>query len=138
MSYNSYADLDWFVGKVIKSISLNKAKDVIDFVFEGGVSKRLTSEGDCCSHSWIEHLEMPNDMAGGMAGATILSVDEADMPPWDNHVCGIVTCTHDHLAVYHTTFHTDMGAIVLEYRNDSNGYYGGWLDDCGAVPAAGD
>lgn len=128
----------WFVGKAIHNIRLNQEKDIIDFFFEDGLSKRLGVEGDCCSHSWIEHLEIVPEP---LAGARILSVEQRDMPPWDNHACdrehdyGDRNCTHDVLTVYHTVFHTDRGDIVLEYRNDSNGYYGGSLTDEGPVPA---
>jgi hypothetical protein len=126
----------WYVGKKIESIVLNEGESVITFTFEGGLKRRLGVEGDCCSQSWIEHLEMPNDVKG----ATILSVDEPEMPSWDNHKCvgedyslsdeenkAQGRCGHDVLAVYHTRFRTDRGDIVLEYRNDSNGYYGGSL-----------
>jgi hypothetical protein len=136
------SDFNWFVGKKIVSVTMNKDADVVDFVCEGA-SKRLGVYGECCSQSWIEHLTLPNDVRG----ATIQSVDEAEMPPHDNHKClrarwdatdeqkaiaGM--CDHDSLAVYHTRFRTDRGDIVLEYRNDSNGYYGGNLTDEGEVP----
>lgn len=132
-----YIDLmySWFIGKKIQSIRINNGETSIDFFLEG-CNKRLVTYGDCCSSSWIEHLEMPNNVEG----ATITSVTEDDMPPWDNHICeahkeGCLTpCEHDSLRVYHTVFHTDRGDIVLEYRNDSNGYYGGNLEDAGDIP----
>jgi hypothetical protein len=33
----------------------------------------------------------------------------------------------DCIRVYQTSFATPKGEIVVEYRNSSNGYYGGWL-----------
>jgi hypothetical protein len=60
-------------------------------------------------------------------GATLLAVAESD--PVDD------VCIKDHgdcansdvLSVYQTTFRTNRGDIRVEYRNDSNGYYGGYL-----------
>lgn len=132
-----------FVGKVIDRIR-QRDKEHIDFWFVDGSTRRLYTDGDCCSVSWIEHLTMPDDIVG----ATIQSVDEPTMPPHDDHKCIVrdwskpydendeSTCGHDSLAVYHTRFRTDRGDIVLEYRNDSNGYYGGNLNDDGEIPEA--
>ena len=111
----------------LKAVLLDQSKDRLTLAFVDGTTATFTTEGGCCSRSWIEHLEMPGDIVG----AVILSVDSAEMPPWDGHECGGIdnlhSCGHDSLAVYHTKFHTDRGDIVLEYRNDSNGYYGGSL-----------
>lgn len=128
----------WFIGKILKEIVLNQAKDIVIFRFEDGLSKVVSVDADCCSHSWIEHLEMPDSIAG----ATILSVDEPALDAWDSHECKESVrdkdykvieegCGHEVLAVYHTRFVTDKGDIILEYRNDSNGYYGGSLTDEG-------
>ena len=129
--------LNWLIGKKIKSVVLNQEKDQIEFVCEEG-NRLFGVDGDCCSQTWIEHLEMPENIEG----ATIQSVDEPEIPSWDNHKCRrgdyrrteeenkeAGCCDHDVLQVYHTRFRTDKGDIVLEYRNDSNGYYGGSLTD---------
>lgn len=103
-----------------KIISVQKFDDGesfrIDFE-DGSVFFRV--EGDCCSNSWIEHLEVPNDVKG----ATLLEVKDISMgeipsPEGQNHEC---------LQSYETRFVTNRGEIVLEYRNSSNGYYGGYL-----------
>jgi hypothetical protein len=112
------------VGKRIASVALTSNKEKIVFAFQDGTTQAFVTEGDCCSRSWIEHLEMPNDLAG----ATLLAVDDSagvDVTEdkeknADGHEC---------LQVYGTTFRTDRGDIVLEYRNSSNGYYGGWLQE---------
>ena len=84
--------------------------------FEDG-SEHFYVEGDCCSHSWIEHFSVPNDLEG----ATILEVTELHLGAEDN-VDG-----HEYLQSYETCFRTNRGDITLEYRNSSNGYYGGYL-----------
>ncbi len=114
-----YPDFKNMLNRKIASVELNRERDVITFTFQDGFERTFSTEGDCCSHSWIEHLEMPNNIAG----ATLLAVEASD------------TITQDHaehddsgeIKVYNTSFKTDRGEIILEYRNSSNGYYGGWL-----------
>lgn len=135
MSWFGKDEQAWFVGKAVERVVLNTEKDAVDFYFVGGLTKRLGVEGDCCSHSWVEHLTLPDNLAG----AVIHSVDEPPLLPHDGHTCDEEVdssrkCGHDCLAVYHTRFRTDRGDIVLEYRNDSNGYYGGNLTDEGPIP----
>lgn len=116
------------VGKVIVSVTLTPEKEFITFKFTDGSSRKFGVEGDCCSHSWIEHLEMPNDVAG----ATILDVtDSGIVHPDTENQAFLKEHKHDCLQVYNTVFKTDRGEIILEYRNDSNGYYGGYLYDAG-------
>lgn len=120
------------IGKTIDKLELNTQSDEFTIHFTDGLYIKFGVEGDCCSHSWIEHLTAPNDVHG----AVITDVFEGGSAAWDNHECvdgkdkyGYVThvCGHDCLQVYNTQFDTDRGSIILEYRNDSNGYYGGNL-----------
>lgn len=128
------------LGRKLKSVELSNGGEEIVFKFKEGDPARFGVSGDCCSQSWIEHLEKP----ARLSGAVITEVDEPEMPPHDNHECEPCSgaegsdycykehehdgCTHDYLQVYHTRFRTTKGDIVLEYRNNSNGYYGGSLD----------
>lgn len=120
------------VGKIIDRLELNKDSDEFTIHFTDGLYVKFGVEGDCCSHSWIEHLEAPNDVQD----AVITDISDGGGIAWDNHECVegkdsygylINTCGHDCLQVYNTKFDTDKGSIILEYRNDSNGYYGGNL-----------
>jgi hypothetical protein len=56
-----------------------------------------------------------------------LAVDDLELPGSDdNHP------EHDCLQVYGLKVTTNKGEIVIDYRNSSNGYYGGnlsWPDD---------
>jgi hypothetical protein len=75
--------------------------------------------GDCCSTTWIEHLEVPR--LPPKKGALITAVEQIDMGSEDSK-------EHDCLAFYETRIKTTAGEVVVEYRNSSNGYYGGSLD----------
>jgi hypothetical protein len=114
------------VGKVILNVSLSSDKEYFTLMFQDGTKATFSVEGGCCSSSWIEHLTVPDPIAG----ATILSAKDGGGVAWDNHECSKSECSHDCLQVYNTTFNTDKGNIILEYRNDSNGYYGGSLVEC--------
>lgn len=117
MSYYFVSDaIDNLKNKKIKSITMTTDKESFTFEMEDGTTSTFGVEGDCCSQSWIEYMTVPNDMSG----ATLLDFEEssyvADTAP--DHNC---------LKVYQSYFKTDRGDIVLEYRNSSNGYYGGYL-----------
>ena len=126
-----YIDFTSLLNKPLKEVKLTPNKRSISFTFQDGSIRSFAVEGECCSTSWIEHLEAP----ANLAGALISEVFDSSAVPWDGHVCGNEAadgrrpCGHDCLKVYNTVFRTNKGDIVLEYRNDSNGYYGGYLVD---------
>jgi hypothetical protein len=77
----------------------------------------LEAWGDCCSESWIEHLSVPK------LPATILSVEDKDLGE-----CMSDGSRQDYDQAYSTILKTSQGDFEIEYRNSSNGYYGGWLE----------
>jgi hypothetical protein len=99
------------VGKTLTKVELASDKKAIRFTVDGEtvVAK---CDGDCCSDTWIESVEMP---AGGLP-AKISEATDLDMPGGT-----------DELARYGLKLATDKGDLVLDYRNESNGYYGGNL-----------
>lgn len=99
----------------IRAIEISLDKERITFHFTDG-DIYFETEGDCCSRSWIEHITIPPDIAGAEITAT------TELPTTD-HADGWA-----HIQVYQTAFATNKGEIILEYRNASNGYYGGWLN----------
>lgn len=112
----NYANM---IGKKLKSAELSADKQRITFRFQDGFARSFGVDGDCCSSSWIEHFETP----GRLDGAELLGVEDSASVQIDNHP------EHDCLQVYWTKFNTSVGSIVLEFRNSSNGYYGGYLID---------
>jgi hypothetical protein len=117
-------DFKDMLNRKLASVVLDASRDVITFAFQDGLTRAFSVEGDCCSHSWIEHLEMPGDIVG----ATLLSVDDS-APVTQDHNEHDEARGGEFIEVYNTSFKTDRGEIVLEYRNSSNGYYGGYLTD---------
>lgn len=111
------------IGKVINDMRIASDQQAILFVCNNGEQLVARVDGDCCSYSWIENIEMP---ALGFP-FTILSIDDLDLPGSDdNHP------EHDCLQVYGAKIITDKGEMIIDYRNAPNGYYGGnmvWPDD---------
>ena len=110
--------------KPLHSVTLDDANEVITFTFEDGSTVKFAAEGDCCSHSWIEHLEVP----AVVSGRTLVEVQ-------DERTGQETVGEYDDLRqFYQTIFRLDNGdSIKIEYRNDSNGYYGGYLVRVGST-----
>ena len=84
-------------------------------------SVTLKTYGDCCSYTWIESLDAPDALLG-----TVRSVEDIDMPNLGN-IDGSKHTDVDQVAYYGLKIVTERGVCVIDYRNDSNGYYGGSL-----------
>lgn len=104
------------IGKVIQSIAIDDDRERLTIVTPEGESIVWTVDGDCCSASWIEHLTIPDKIVG----AEITDIR-------DGGTIEVPSQDHECLNVYFTTIRTNRGEIVVEYRNSSNGYYGGSL-----------
>lgn len=116
-------NFDNMLNRKLASVSIENDGSCITFEFQDGFTRSFGVEGDCCSHSWIEHLELP----GNIKGATLLAVNDSApiTQDHDDHDGENPEC----IEVYNTAFRTDRGDIILEFRNSSNGYYGGYLVD---------
>lgn len=120
MNWSSWSFPTDIRGKVLSGVDLNKEADELQLKFADGTDVTWVADGDCCSISWIEHITVPPDIDG----ATVCGVADSDKvsEPTQEELDKA-----DSLAVYATAIQTDRGEIIVEYRNDSNGYYGGFL-----------
>jgi hypothetical protein len=124
MSINQEEIAAAMIGKTIQHVEMDILGSSICFHFDDRTAIVLEARGDCCSYSWIESIDAPQALYG-----RVLSVEEIDMPD-----LGFVR-THKHepedkystLQYYGLKITTTKGIAVLDYRNDSNGYYGGEL-----------
>lgn len=105
---------------------------VLDFA--DGTRTSYYASGDCCSTSWVEHVTVP-DLG---SGATVLDLkdsggldatEEQEAQTKEAYVARGDKYGPECLRVYHTSIVTDKGEVIIEYRNDSNGYYGGSLEE---------
>jgi len=113
-------DLKDFTGKVICGVFINPDKTAMRIEFSDGSAVHLECYADCCSETWIEHVTGARDIIG----ASIVAVEEKELGS------GIPT-RQECDEVYSTTIKTggNYGEwMAIEYRNSSNGYYGGSID----------
>lgn len=104
------------VGKTITGLKIAEDKTALLFSTDSGDVKVLC-DADCCSFTWVEHIEMP---ALGLP-AKVVKAEDIEMPDLgDMPECDVVD-------YYGFKITTDKGELVIDYRNDSNGYYGGSL-----------
>ena len=100
----------------LASVTVENDGELLVFTMKDGERVVYRAEGDCCSRSWIEHITVPPDIEGSVIDA------------WSEQTMGEKDDGWETIKVYQTSFRTDRGEIVVEYRNSSNGYYGGWLE----------
>ena len=110
------------LGKTIESMMIASDKKAILFNTDSGgfIAK---ADGDCCSSTWVEHIDLP---ALGFP-AKIINISDLEMPESESK-----GDYDDVIAFYGCKITTDKGDIIIDYRNESNGYYGGnlsWPDD---------
>lgn len=112
---------DFLVGKTIKDMKIADDKKAIIFICDDG-NHIARADGDCCSDTWIETIESP---ALGFPCKVLqcgdLELFNSDLDDQDGE-----------MAYYGFGIKTDKGEIVIDYRNLSNGYYGGsivWPDE---------
>lgn len=108
---------DLIVNKTIVSMYIASDKKALLFKFNDGSELIARTYGDCCSHSWIEHIELPTEFP-----AKVLSICELEL-----NIPDLTDDDYECLAFYGFKISTDKGDIVIDYRNSSNGYYGGDL-----------
>lgn len=104
--------------KIITAIELAQDKKAMRFIIKNNEPIVAKADGDCCSSTWIEHVQLP---ARGFP-ALVTEVEELEMPQIESKI-KYAEC----LAIYGLKIATDKGDIIIDFRNESNGYYGGNL-----------
>ena len=111
----------FLVGKTIKKIMIADDKQALLFMTDDG-DHVVRVDADCCSHTWVESIEAP---ALGFP-ALVAGAEDLDLNMEDEEKDG------EYIAFYGFKISTNKGDIIIDYRNESNGYYGGnlvWPDD---------
>lgn len=110
------------MGKELKSVEVLEDGTKIKFRFLSHPPISYLVDAGCCSHSWVEHFELPDNVSG----AKVVQVISQFINAFDE-VDGDAAGQFNEIKVYSTTFRTTAGDIVFEYRNSSNGAYGAEL-----------
>ncbi len=85
--------------------------------------------GDCCSFTWIENLEKPV----GLKGSELLAIEDRKLRQFDRYSEPDPDYPEEppqiigDFKVYSKVFKTTAGFVDVEFRNSSNGSYGGNL-----------
>lgn len=114
------------IGKTITKVEMLQDKTALRFTCADGTVEYASCYGDCCSSTWIEHIEDPENLLG-----TVISVEELVLGDgsWEEQ-------DREYVQFYGCKIYTQRGYCLIDYRNESNGYYGGELYwGSGAEPA---
>lgn len=103
------------IGKNIVEVKIADDKEALLFVTDAGERLIVKVDADCCSHTWIESVEMP---ALGLPFRVVDCVD-LDMNREAEEI------DYDYIQYYGAKIITTKGELIIDYRNSSNGYYGG-------------
>lgn len=116
--YTGKLELADLVGKHITKVQMNAGKDDVRFITTTG-NLDYYCYGDCCSESWVNHV---NDI-DNLMDATVTQVEEFDF----HTLLGVEPepTRQDSDEVLFHKVHTNKGTCLIEFRNSSNGYYGG-------------
>ena len=112
------------VGKKVVAVHLAEDKTKLRFDIEGDKPMFAFVDADCCSETYIESVETPENLIG-----VVLQVEDIDMPD-----LGLPATRQEVVSYYGCKIHTEKGSCLVDYRNESNGYYGGslvWPGDYG-------
>jgi hypothetical protein len=110
-----YGSPNPLIGKTVTAVHLADDGGAIKFTLADGKEIMARADGDCCSHSWIEAVDLPVFLLGTVATVEDLFFGSEDSEEFD--------C----LKKYGCKITTDKGTSVIDFRNSSNGYYGGEL-----------
>lgn len=112
------------VGKHLRSFAINIDREAIVFTCADGEQITLFCTGDCCSATWIEAIDDETVLQDAM----VTAVENIEMPDFGNVVSKHSGDNIEYIAYYGLKITTTKGSAVIDYRNDSNGYYGGSLE----------
>jgi hypothetical protein len=106
------------IGRTLLSVEIAKDREALRFVTDAG-ELVVCCDADCCSHTWVEGIELPR------LPAVVVSVRDLEMPTREDPS---KFCEYPEvISFYGCEILTNRGALVIDYRNNSNGYYGGSL-----------
>ncbi len=104
------------LNKTILSVEIGEDGRRLTFLTHQGPVV-LLAQGDCCSSSWFESIDDRDALLGTVQGVEHIPMSNLGDQPG-----------HDVMAYYGLKITTEKGRAVIDYRNDSNGYYGGYLE----------
>jgi hypothetical protein len=115
-------ELEKLLGRTVMQVLANPERDEFRFVTDGG-DLDYHCFGDCCSESWVNHITDIDTLIG----QTVLEIEEIDMYGLLGVEPESTRQEEDEVLFHRVT--TGKGVCVIEFRNSSNGYYGGSFEE---------
>lgn len=122
-----FRNLDDLIGLTVLKIETNLGNDELFIKLKDSFGNKVYmvfySYGDCCSTSWIESLEGDQDIIEN----EIINIIEHELPPLEDDDPDLMF-DNNFTQICNYEIVTAKGSCVIDFRNSSNGYYGGSLD----------
>ncbi len=116
------------LGRTIKSVYKMGDTTLVFKTDKGLIS--YDTHGDCCSSSWFSNITGIKNLLGQKVNEVVereeFSDDEIKKAEAEYKKNNEYEA--ESLALYGYLLKTDKGTCDIEFRNESNGYYGGWCE----------
>jgi len=116
------------IGEIPVDIALSPSKLSLGIACASGKIVVYEATGDCCSHSWFESIYGETQVLGSpVTGIRAVNIDLLSVYGMKhNNECeendsGIIS-------YYAYEIATNQGKCLIDFRNSSNGYYGGQME----------
>jgi hypothetical protein len=118
-TFAGVAMFDELVGKRVEKLLVNSDRTVLVFECEGGERIGYYADGDCCSESWFNHITGLENVRG-----TVEKIEEKHFE------MGGTRQDSDQVDMVELVIAGKWSSkgFQIEFRNSSNGYYGGSAD----------
>lgn len=109
--------------KIITALYKSDDNGELSFKVHDNEYINFVAVGDCCSTTWFEHFSGIENLISNQ----IIDIEEVDMSHLNEDINEESGC-YDEIQVYGIKIKTTKGYVDIEFRNSSNGYYGGWVE----------
>lgn len=101
-----------------KVVEANASDESVELKLDDGSWCKIDLYGDCCSHSYFTDPTQFQELVG----ATVNEVEDRENKTESES-------EYDSQTIWSfLVFTTDKGHITIDWRNDSNGYYSGYIE----------
>ena len=122
--------MEELIGKKITKVEVNGDSTVMVFTDANGDKIAYEALGDCCSYSWFSDITG----LGNLVEHTVSEIVDREEFSEEEQKRAEKQGDYECLALYGHLIKTEKGTCDIEYRNDSNGYYGGWCQLTTTIP----
>lgn len=118
---------DKLIGKVVSKLLMSPEGDHLFFQTDDISGVSFYVDGDCCSCSYFHEI----DGIDNLLGQKVLAFETIDLPKsLQEQLDKAYTPEYkDVIEYYSIKIQTPKGYTSIIFRNESNGYYGGWCSD---------